>query len=87
VSDRTNTPSDNPPGAVDVVDGPIGSAWLREPATTDPAGTDKDVLKPIDGAGNESDDKRAIDGAAPVGGERQEPDRVGVDWERTSREA
>jgi hypothetical protein len=92
VSDRPSEPSGNPPGAVDVVDGPIGSAWLRDPATIEPMGADRDPLEPIDGDHDESDDTRAIDrpsaanGAAPEVTERQDPDHVGVDWERTSRD-
>ena len=42
MSDRPSEPSDNPPGAVDVVDGPIGSAWLRDPATIGPTGVEGD---------------------------------------------
>ncbi len=36
------------PGAVDVVDGPVGSAWLKDPATLGPIRTDLDTLPSID---------------------------------------
>ena len=55
MSDRPSEPSDNPPGAVDVVDGPIGSAWLRDPATIGPTGVDDDAPEPTDGEGDEAD--------------------------------
>jgi hypothetical protein len=77
--DHRQTP-DSPPDASDVVDGPVGSAWLRDPATSGPMGADLDAL-PV----TETDDESPED-ASPTP-ERQEPDRVGVDWERTKRES
>jgi len=36
------------PDASDVVDGPVGSAWLKNPATSGPIGADLGALPPID---------------------------------------
>lgn len=91
MSDTPRATTDSPPDASDVVDGPIGSASLRDPATSGPMGADLDALEPIDRDGDESDAPRPIDGPAaegsgPAGHDRQDPDHVGVDWERTSRD-
>lgn len=91
MSDVRDTTTNGPADASDVVDGPIGSASLRDPATSGPMGANLDALEPIDNAGDASDDTRPIDGkatdrSAPAANERQEPDHVGVDWERTSRD-
>jgi hypothetical protein len=78
VSEERTTTADSPPDVGDVVDGPIGSAWLRDPATSGPKGSDLDGWPVIDTAESPED--------ASSSPERQEPDRVGVDWERTKRE-
>ena len=89
--DHRQTP-DSPPDASDVVDGPIGSASLRDPATSGPMGADLDALKPIDDDGAEADDTRPIEARTPApesrqsAHERQDADHVGVDWDRTSRD-
>lgn len=45
--DRTTDPKDAP-DASDVVAGPVGSAWLKDPATSGPVGADLEALEPID---------------------------------------
>lgn len=87
MNDPRGTTTDTP-DASDVVDGPIGSASLRDPATSGPMGADLDALEPIDSDGDEPDDTRPIDGqatdrSAPAAHDRQDEDHVGVDWERT----
>jgi hypothetical protein len=62
---------ESPPNAVDVVDGPIGSAWLRDPATSGPKDADHDGWPVI-----ETDEGPADTSSSA---ERQGPDRVGVD--------
>jgi hypothetical protein len=60
--------------------------------TTDSPADASDVIEPIDGDGDATDRLRPIDGdspsdgSAPVARERQDPEHVGVDWERTSRD-
>lgn len=91
MTDKRTTP-DRPADAIDVVEGPIGSARLRDPAKSRKVGVDLDSLHPIDGQAEESDDTRAIETRTPAPGsrqsthERQDPDHVGVDWEQTSRD-
>jgi hypothetical protein len=41
---------DGAPDATDVVDGPVGSSWLKDPATSGPIGADLEALPAIDGA-------------------------------------
>jgi hypothetical protein len=92
VSDEHRQTPDDPPDASDVVHGPIGSASLRDPATSGPMGADLDALEPIDEDGDEADDTRPTGGRAPAPEsrqtthERQDPDRVGVDREQSSRD-
>jgi hypothetical protein len=65
VSHDDPLPVDPEPDASDVVEGPIGSAWLRDPAEPGKRGADLDELKPIDGDGDgdeASDEGRSIDG-------------------------
>lgn len=59
--DNRQTP-ESPPDASDVVEGPIGSAWLRDPATSGPMGADLDELPTIDPEGD------APDGDGPAEG-------------------
>ena len=64
-------PVDPEPDASDVVEGPIGSAWLRDPSEPGDRGADLDELKPIDGDSEEpSDEGGAIDNLIgnPAGG-------------------
>lgn len=39
---------DQAPDASDVVDGPVGSAWLKDPASVGPIGAEIAELPPID---------------------------------------
>jgi hypothetical protein len=58
-------PVDPEPDIADIVDGPIGSAWLRDPSEPGKRDADLDGLKPIDGDiedGEASDEGGAIDG-------------------------
>jgi hypothetical protein len=63
------TDNDVPPGAVDVVDGPVGSAWLKEPEppTSKPIDSDPGTLPSgkspvaIDDSGSDGDSGHAID--------------------------
>jgi hypothetical protein len=69
------TTTDNPADAIDVVEGPIGSARLRDPANSRTMAED---TRPTEGQqGPEATDQTR---------ERQEPGRVGVDWDRTSHD-
>ncbi|MHB8459378.1 MAG: hypothetical protein ACYDAK_09645 [Candidatus Limnocylindrales bacterium] len=45
--DRSSA-SDGPSDATDVVEGKVGSAWLRDPATSGSIGADLEGLTPID---------------------------------------
>jgi hypothetical protein len=45
--DRSTIPADAP-DASDVVDGPVGAAWLKDPATSGPIGADLEALPSID---------------------------------------
>jgi hypothetical protein len=94
VSENDRQTPDDAPDASDVVDGPIGSASLRDPATSGPMGADLDALEPIDDGDDEAepDDARPIEAGEPAPEsrqsthERQDSARVGVDWERTTRD-
>lgn len=56
-------PVDPEPDASDVVEGPVGGAWLRDPAEPGKRGADLGELKPIDGdTGDAADEGGAIDG-------------------------
>jgi hypothetical protein len=46
-TERSTTPPP-PPDASDVVEGPVGDASLRDPATSGPIGADLEALTPID---------------------------------------
>jgi hypothetical protein len=86
--DKTETPTDAPdaPDASDVVEGPVGSASLRDPNTSGPMGADLDELPTLDGpgsGGSPSDDAPSDDDTSIH--ERQDPDHVGVDWDLTAR--
>jgi hypothetical protein len=62
--DSTRT-SDHVADASDVVDGPVGSAWLKDPATSGPIGADLDALPAIDiPSGDGTENGRSIDGEA-----------------------
>jgi len=45
--DRSTSP-ERTPDASDVVAGPVGSAWLKDPSTSGPMGTDLGALPSID---------------------------------------
>jgi hypothetical protein len=88
MKDQARDTRDGRPDAGEVVEGPIGGARLRNPASG-PIGADLDALPPIDvGPGALGDggrpDGRPIDGSAPA--ERQDRDHVGVDWDLTQRD-
>ena len=53
-----------PPDASDVVEGPVGSASLKDPATSGPMGADLDALTPIDADGDAAIEDGSIDGPA-----------------------
>ena len=59
--------NDVPPGAVDVVDGPVGSAWLKEPPSSTPIDSGPGTLGhgkspiAIDDGGSDGDSGHAID--------------------------
>jgi hypothetical protein len=58
-------PVDPEPDASDVVDGPVGGAWLRDPSEPGKRGADLNELKPIDGDGDDGgppDQDGSIDG-------------------------
>ena len=50
------------PDASDVVEGPVGSASLKDPATSGPMGADLDALPPIDADGDAAVDDVSIEG-------------------------
>jgi hypothetical protein len=75
MTEQTGQTPASPPDASDVVEGPVGSASLRDPATSGPMGADLDELPTID-----PDDDRGS--SAP---ERQDPEHIGVDWDLTDR--
>jgi hypothetical protein len=66
-------PVDPEPDASDVVEGPIGSAWLKDPSEPGHRGADLDELKPIDGdtgdgaAGGAIDDPTGLPARGLVG--------------------
>ena len=68
-------------------DGPADASDAIEPM-----GADRTAIEPIERDGDATDRPRPIDGdspsdgSAPVARERQDPEHVGVDWERTSRD-
>jgi hypothetical protein len=53
--------SGHAPDAADVVDGPVGEAWLKDPATSGPIGADLEALPSID-APPSPEAGRSIDG-------------------------
>lgn len=63
-ADPTASP-DHTPDASDVVEGPVGSASLKDPATSGPMGADLDALPSIDTDGDDSDDGVSIEGPTP----------------------
>jgi hypothetical protein len=71
--DTRQTPA-SPPDASDVVEGPVGSASIKDPATSGPMGADLDQLPAID----------PDDDADPPVHERQDSDHIGVDWDVTA---
>jgi hypothetical protein len=75
--DTHQTPA-SPPDASDVVEGPVGSASIKDPSTSGPMGADLDQLPAID-----PDDGTDHEGG-PATHERQDPDHVGVDWDVTA---
>jgi hypothetical protein len=88
MTDQERAMRERTPDAGDVVEGPIGGARLRDPASG-PIGADLDALPPIGvepGASRDGDpiDAGPIDGSAPE--ERQDRDHVGVDWDLTQRD-
>jgi hypothetical protein len=75
--------SDRVPEASDVVDGLVGSAWLKDPATSEPIGANLEALLPIDVArGDRTDEGGSIDGR-PGPHEHQDRDQTGVDRDLT----
>jgi hypothetical protein len=75
--------SDRVPEASDVVEGPVGSAWLKDPATSGPIGADLGALQPIDVApGDRTDEGRSIDGR-PGPHEHKDRDHTDVDRDPT----
>lgn len=53
---------DQAPGASDVVDGPVGSAWLKDPASVGPIGAEIAELPPIDVRSDDSPaDRGSVD--------------------------
>jgi hypothetical protein len=88
MTDQERVLRERAPDAGDVVEGPIGAARLRGPASG-PTAADLDALPPIDvesGVSREGGpiDGGPIDGSAPE--ERQDRDHVGVDWDLTQRD-
>jgi hypothetical protein len=58
----SSTTADRAPEASDVVDGPVGSAHLKDPATSGPIGANLEALLTIDGApGDQTHEEGAID--------------------------
>ncbi|HEX7472632.1 MAG TPA: hypothetical protein VF323_06090 [Candidatus Limnocylindrales bacterium] len=53
------------PDASDVVEGPVGSAALKDPATSGPMGADLDALPPIDADGDAAIEDGSTVGPAP----------------------
>jgi hypothetical protein len=75
--DTRQTPA-SPPDASDVVEGPVGSASIKDPSTSGPMGADLDELPTID------PDAGTDDEGGSTTHERQDPDHVGVDWDVTA---
>ena len=83
------------PDASDVVEGPVGSASLRDPATSGPMGADLEALPSIEVDVDTSPDGETASGSpaarpsrpsrAPAH-DRQDQDHIGVDWDPTERE-
>jgi hypothetical protein len=48
VNQDSSATTDHAPDASDVVDGPIGSAWLKDPGTSGPIGADLEALPVIE---------------------------------------
>ena len=88
MTDDTRQTPDSPPDASDVVEGPVGSASLRDPATSGPMGADLDELptiEPEDGTpADPQSEGRSTRADAHHERERQDSDHVGVDWDLTS---
>jgi hypothetical protein len=78
--------SDNDgPDSGDVIDGPIGAASLKDPATSGAIGGNLDVLRPIDLPGESTHEIRAIE-SPDAAHERQDEDHIGVDWDLSRHE-
>jgi hypothetical protein len=57
--------ADRAPDASDVVAGPVGSAWLKDPATSGPMGADLEAVPTIDvAAADTTDEGGSIDDQA-----------------------
>ncbi len=66
--------SDRPSDATDVVEGNVGSAWLKDPATSGSTGADLEGLTPIDvPSADRTDEGVSIEGR-PGSFERQAGD-------------
>jgi hypothetical protein len=48
VTQDSSRTADRAPDASDVVAGPVGSAWLKDPATSGPMGADLEAVPTID---------------------------------------
>lgn len=87
MTEDTRQSASDAPDASDVVEGPVGSAALKDPATSGPIGADLDELPALDGpgaVGSPTDQDAPRDGGPSIH-ERQDPDHVGVDWDLTER--
>jgi hypothetical protein len=88
MTDDTHQEPADPPDASDVVEGPVGSASLREPSTSGPMGADLDELPSIEDDGSappSSGSGRPTGRGEPSAHERQDPGHIGVDWDLTPR--
>lgn len=88
MTDQARVARERTPDAGDVVEGPVGGARLRDPASG-PIGVDLDALPSIDVDPATPDQGGPIDGGAADGSapaERQDRDHVGVDWDLTQRD-
>ena len=78
-----STASDRVPQASDVVDGPVGSAWLRDSPTSGSIGVDLEALVPIDVApGDRTQEGGSIDGRPRSHGHKDR-DHTDVDRDPT----
>jgi hypothetical protein len=75
----------NGPDSADVVDGPVGSASLKDPATSGPIGGNVDALRPIDVPSESTPEIGAVESPPPPH-ERQDEDHIGVDWDLSRHE-